>query len=305
MQEHLEHEHHMTNRQMAAPSNAVPHSAIEPSATVVLMTPEKARRLLKKNHSNRTLRPYHVNRIKKMIFGGRWRFNGDSVKVDWDGNLQDGQHRLQAIAESGQSCLLVFVTGVDKDAFATIDTVRLSRGAGDVVQLCSGGAKKYAGIIGSAVTWLCRYDKGIIPNWRMPDNKVENDEIEDKYKAERNIDDAIERCMVLKRLSCSVAAFSFIYYVLTRAGHKALADRMVDTMDDPSRARGDDPFFQLRKWMTGGNDDAKADPLHEIAIIIKAVNFAYKNEKVQVLTWRPAGKRPEQFPALEMDRAPK
>jgi hypothetical protein len=269
------------------------------------MTPEKARRLLRKNNSNRTLRPYHVNRIKKLILNGRWRFNGDSIKVDWDGNLQDGQHRLQAIAESNQSCLVVFVTGVDKDAFATIDTVRLSRGAGDVVQLCSGGAKKYAGIIGSAVTWLCRYDNGVIPNWRMPENKIENDEVQKKYEAEPGIDEAVARCMVLKRISCSVGTFGFIYYVLVRAGHKELAERMVDTMDDPGRARGDDPFFRLRKWMTGDNDEAKDDPVHEIAIIIKAVNHAYKNETVLALTWRPAGKRPEQFPALEMDRAPK
>jgi len=266
-----------------------------PWAEVVMMTPERARLLLKKNHSNREIRPYHVTRIKRMIYGGRWRFNGQTIKLDWDGNLLDGQHRLQAIVECEIAVPLIVVSGIDKEAFATIDTVQLTRGAGDVMYLC--GVKKYAGLVGTAVQWLIRYDRGVIPTLRASDNKVENDDIQSVFEVNRGIEDAVARCMDVRKIG-SPSMLGFIYYALKRANQEPLAERMVETLYDCTRAHVSDPFFQLRKWLTN-EKNPKSDPVHVLAIMFKACNVAYRGQKIHVLTWRKESQRPEPFPILE------
>jgi hypothetical protein len=53
-------------------------------AEIIDMTPGMASALLKQNKSNRKFREYHANRIARLILGGRWQFNGDTVKLDFE-----------------------------------------------------------------------------------------------------------------------------------------------------------------------------------------------------------------------------
>lgn len=274
----------------------------EPTARVMMMTPDMARKMLKRNFSNRKLRAYHVNRIRVLILGGRWRFNGETIKVDHEGNLLDGQHRLQAIAEAGVPCRLILVTGVDRDAFATIDTVRLSRSFGDVIQLKQGTSTKYSGMIGTSIAWLCRYDRGVLSKMHLPENKIENMEVEEKFENCPKIVEAVERAMAVKSV-ISPAMIGFVYYVLAyRANQVELADRMIDTLNDCSRATTDDPFFQLRKWLLGDKKASRSHPINTFAVIFKACNAASRGQRVHVLLWKTQGARAEQFPILEADK---
>lgn len=270
---------------------------LQPRAEVILMTPDRARALLKRNASNRKLRDYHVKRIARLIQGKRWRFNGDTIKIDFEGNLQDGQHRLQAIILTETPCLLVVVTGVERAAFATIDTMRVPRSYGDVVHLK--GAGKHQTIIGTALAWLVRYDKNVLTNMQAPENKIENDEVELKFANCPRIQEAIERCQPIKTI-VSPALVGFIYYVLQRANQAELADRMVDTLYDPINARPDDPFYVLRSYLLNQRGK-RSNVLHTIAMLFKAVNFAFRGERTTILVYRDKGKRSEPFPVLEAD----
>jgi len=46
---------------------------------------------------------------------GRWQENGETIIVGKSGNLLDGQHRLQAVIQSGVSIMAIIVFGVDDD----------------------------------------------------------------------------------------------------------------------------------------------------------------------------------------------
>lgn len=67
------------------------------------ITPERARELLKRNHpNNRKPDPREVRRLSKIPLA-KWISCASTVKVDTNDMLIDGQHRLLAIIERGES----------------------------------------------------------------------------------------------------------------------------------------------------------------------------------------------------------
>ena len=62
---------------------------------VITLTPEMATELLELNKHNRPLSDGHVRRIAAQIQEGKWKFNGDTIKIAVDHSVLDGQHRVQ------------------------------------------------------------------------------------------------------------------------------------------------------------------------------------------------------------------
>jgi hypothetical protein len=92
------------------------------NAKQVLMTPEWAATLLELNTSNRRLSPPVIAKYAKEIEDGDWKLTHQGVAIDWDGVIQDGQHRLHAIIRTGKSVPIMLFTGCDPAVFAVLDT---------------------------------------------------------------------------------------------------------------------------------------------------------------------------------------
>lgn len=88
---------------------------------IVTMTPEWAAGLLQNNPENRNIRPTHVKLLAQDMQRGDWQFNGDAIRVNGDGSLIDGQHRLSACVKSGVPFQTIFITGLPNDVRRTID----------------------------------------------------------------------------------------------------------------------------------------------------------------------------------------
>lgn len=89
---------------------------------VIELTPESAGELIGRNTENRKV---NVNNLKSLVIqmrNGLWKENGESIIVDWNGIVKNGQHRLMAVIETGISYQAVLVTNVNPDSFETIDT---------------------------------------------------------------------------------------------------------------------------------------------------------------------------------------
>ncbi|MFE3958590.1 hypothetical protein ACFXPS_31005 [Nocardia sp. NPDC059091] len=81
-----------------------------------------ARRWLERNPNNRPIRQARVQQYYDDMVSGRWRFNGEAIKFGPDGELLDGQHRLQAIARTtGMRFPLLIVRGLSPDSQVTMD----------------------------------------------------------------------------------------------------------------------------------------------------------------------------------------
>lgn len=107
------------------------------AATIVTMTPEWASRLLATNHNNRSLSKNAVAAMARDMAAGKWRLNGDAIRIGADGELKDGQHRLSACVVSGVTFETLIMTGVDKEDQLTIDRGR-PRNIGDTLTMTYG-----------------------------------------------------------------------------------------------------------------------------------------------------------------------
>lgn len=260
---------------------------------IITLTPELATSLLEHNNLNRPLNDQHMQRIARQITDGKWKFNGDTIKVAETGDVLDGQHRLWAVIESKQSVETILVRGIARDAFATIDTLRKPRSGSDILAL--NGATRHRNYAASALQWLIRWQRGCIEDYRAPQNRVENSDVEESFKHNPGILRAVERSAGLRSLA-NPSIMGFFYYALTNRDAE-LAERLMVTLESPAGVGVNDPFFRLRAYFLADHHKLKS-PIVTIALCIKAANAAHSNQKVQVLSWKNQGNTPEKFPKL-------
>jgi len=95
----------------------------------ITITPEQAKKLLLNNETNRPKTLSVIKEYANDMREGKWELNGETIKLNSDGGLLDGQHRLEA-------CILAdtpfntFIVQVKSDnAFDTIDIGKKRTGA--------------------------------------------------------------------------------------------------------------------------------------------------------------------------------
>lgn len=266
------------------------------SANRVSLTPDQAMELLEHNTLNRPLSDAHAKRIAGEIVKGRWKFNGDTIKIADDGKVLDGQHRLWACIESKRPIDTIVVHGVDAAAFSTIDTIRKSRTASDTIALM--GTTRHRHIIGTALTWLIRWQRGVLTNYRQPQHRVENADIEDAFGAHPQITSAVQRAMTCRRIG-NPGIFAFLYYV-TANRKPELADQFMTAIEDPTGLSVSHPFFQFRAYLTTQSPTKKREPDHTIALAFKVLNAVAAGRPIRHLKYQDQGAHAEAFPELKI-----
>lgn len=93
----------------------------KPAVSVVMVTPEMARRWLGQNIKNRKIRKQKWMDYARDMASGRWTFDGAPLRFSADGRLLDGQHRCLAIIESGVTLPMVVVRGLPNDSQSVMD----------------------------------------------------------------------------------------------------------------------------------------------------------------------------------------
>ena len=261
---------------------------------VIVLTPDDAGHLLNFNKINRPLNDRHVRRIADQIKAGKWRFNGDTIKISANNDVLDGQHRLWAIMEAKIPVKTIVVRGIEAEAFATIDTLRKPRSGSDILALL--GVTGNRSTISVALQWLVRYQRKILEAYKAPSNRLENSDIEEAYANNPGIVRAAERVSKLRSVGIP-GINAFFYYVLTNR-NPDLAERFLYTLENPSGVGVNDPFFRLRVHLISNKE--RKDALVTIALMIKAANAAFEDREVKNLIWRNQGATPEPFPVLEV-----
>lgn len=85
------------------------------------ITPEIAREMLARNPANRRLSKGRAAIIARDMAEGRWQVNGDAIRLNCDGSLIDGQHRLTACVDAGVPFTTLVVRGLPAEVRTTID----------------------------------------------------------------------------------------------------------------------------------------------------------------------------------------
>lgn len=134
-----------------------PGSAIaQPTHKFEIITPDVARRYLEANLHNRTLSKKRVYQFAKDMFEGRWQSHSpQGISFDYDGRLIDGQHRLAAIIESGQSITMLVVEGLPPQMQDVID-IGTNRYMTQILSLHD--VKNPNNVASIAATWMRYHD---------------------------------------------------------------------------------------------------------------------------------------------------
>lgn len=86
-----------------------------------LITPKLAEEYLARNTGNRLLRQTTVNSYVHAMKKGQWKNTHQGIAFYKTGELADGQHRLEAVRQSGISAWMLVTHGVETDSLGAMD----------------------------------------------------------------------------------------------------------------------------------------------------------------------------------------
>jgi hypothetical protein len=95
----------------------------------ILLTPEMAEVFLERNTNNRAFNNTNLRVLIDQMEKDEWKFTGEVLIFDINGNLINGQHRVQSVIDSGRAIEVSIVTGVEPEVFKVLDSGYVRQGA--------------------------------------------------------------------------------------------------------------------------------------------------------------------------------
>lgn len=255
----------------------------------VLVTPELANQILDLNTENRPIRQREVQLWAGIIKRDEWKYTHQGIAIDNRGVLQDGQHRLSGIVQTGIPCEMQISIGMPPDNFNAIDN-GLRRTFGDVAANLGLGNRNR---VGTAARMLTLYN-----SWpeRARTEKVSNAEIAhilgQKFDDTRNVGDVIftataraQALWAACRLNVS-AATTGIYLLWSMVGENhPLVHDFLEGLLKGSNMDEQDPRFVLRRYVMSPSNKRRDAWLH-LSLFIKAWNKYVQGVRIQNLFFR-------------------
>ncbi len=267
-----------------------------PETRTVIITPEIAGKLLATiNTNNRPKREDRVDEFVAIIYDGEWGVTHQGGAVDWNGILQDGQHRLYAIEKTGQAQAMQFSVGMDPANFTKVDTpmVRRSRDAAYM------RGESNVLTLTAAARLIIQFDRhGPDLHLKGSRKKVSLDAI-DKGIATMGdpLRNAVARAhRIRKEIKITATALAAAIYLIGRQlpDGDPRVDAFFTDIETGVGFEKNDGVWLLRRYFIR-NDSAMGRPstYATLAYIIKAWNLRSSGRFVTGLVWRSN----EMFPA--------
>lgn len=167
---------------------------------IIDVSPAQARMWLEKcNVHNRRMSLGHVKRIVLQMKKGQWLFNGDTICFDWNGNLIDGQHRLQGISESGITVKCIIVRNLDPKCLMTKDIEMKPRNLSDLLSVDKIKDPSCVAAIVARFTGLCEKQSVLVGGNEIGspmDTRRMDTTVWDKYEIYYKYSDLFDKCVL-------------------------------------------------------------------------------------------------------------
>jgi hypothetical protein len=263
-----------------------------PAPAVERVTPALADALLAANRHNRNLRTSRVTQLAEAMERGEWELNGETIKVAEDGTLLDGQHRLQAVVESGVGIDTLVIRDLPMRVQDTVDTGRRRRLA-DILMI-EGYPDSHA--LGAAVSILHRLRNGTRIYYAHSGAPSAQQAL-DLIKREPQIQQSVRIARrVTKQVGGPIGVFSALHCVFHGVDPEPAEDFFARLADGADLSRGD-PLLHLRNQLARPRKDRSyaQSPSNIAALTIKAFNLRRVGRSVNLLAFRAN----EQFPQVD------
>lgn len=258
--------------------------------TEEIVTPDRAKHWLANMKNDRPFSSNTAAMYAEVMRRNEWKFNGDPVRLNTEGKLMDGQHRMHAIVNSGKAQKMLIVSGLDSSVFDTID-VGKKRSAGDLL----GIAGYTHGIpLASATRALLIYESGAL--WAEQTAKLidyqptgkqivayvhDNPEV---YECVRNIYNVHNYATRLVAPSAIGLA-----YILAHRHSKSKAEQFINGFVGNEPTERTDARWVAREYMSRQRNEAAVHKLTSNqmqAVMIKAANFFFAGIPASTATLR-------------------
>ena len=292
--------------QFFAPSEVPYQPSLEESAAFTEITPEAARAMLACNTRNRPLSKDQVRRYARLMRQGRFLPTCDAIAFDRQGRLANGQHRLQALLNTGAPQLMLVTTGLAPEVFTFLDYGK-RRSASDALSI-QGFEHP------SRLAPLCR----LLYNWRRGRlanahyaGDAENDALLALAERFPDLAASITFCLPLRKAVSGMvplAFLAFIHWAFSRGGKAGEIETFIKrlatgegfsgeadtaggslaTGDGRARSPADrpislDPVRQLRARLQANRDGpARLYDYKVLSLVITAANYHIKGERKQL-----------------------
>lgn len=251
----------------------------EPTTALETITPEQAAKLLEHNKENRRLRIAVVRQYARDLAQGRWTINNDAICLTPSGRLINGQHRLEAIIESGVPMTTFVTRNVPDEAQHNMDG-GAKRAAADALQLTGHG---YAHLLASTAKLGVLYTTGRLFRDRR-EQSVSTAMIREFVEDNDDLPAAVEHASLLRsRIDALPTVLGLGIWLTNRVDvtasaefWNALATRAGQKDGSPILALDD----RLRRIRLGRIRVSQRDQLF---LICKAWNYWRKGQEVTVI----------------------
>jgi hypothetical protein len=251
--------------------------------TIAQIGPKEAEVILRKNKLNRPYRRSVILNYARQMKQGKWMKTGETIIIDKNGNLQDGQHRLKAVLHSGTTQEFIIVRGTDEDSFAVLDS-GLKRNGHDVLYIVGFSQPQiYSSLAGKLIKW----EKNIFFGGLNSAYTINNHEIlvycmEHKSEMAESVNFYIHNKDFLRRLMPS--GYMIFLYHLFKEKSEPLAFEFFERLLNRSGGSDDSPKFQpiykLRDRLLTNRDNLAKIPYNAIVLLaINAWNAFRQNRK--------------------------
>lgn len=273
-----------------------PKPASQVTTQTEYLSPGDAKALLEMNLNNRHVYDKHVTTLRGHMLAGRWKFNGDTIRLSPTGEVLDGQHRLHALAGiDDQAFRLPFlvVYGIERDTQSTMDQNR-TRSAADqlvlddhIAHLNSRDATMVAGAIRVFQQWT---GGKLFGDHTRTVNKISNIEVVEIGANNPNMVSSLAEliCTDLRRVKCRPSLTLAIMYRFCLIDQESAGEFMSLLYSGANMTLGH-PILTLRERLDRIRDQRTTTSDKDmIAFFVLAWN-AFRDERQLSKFQRPNG----------------
>ncbi|WP_440980037.1 hypothetical protein ACQHGV_07680 [Sphingomonas pseudosanguinis] len=272
------------------PANA-PAATITAKLNVrlVTITPDIAEKMLDGRAPNRSVSSAVLNKYARDMAAGRWRLNGQTIKISRDGRLIDGQHRLEAAKKAKTSFPAIIVEGLENDVISTLDIGR-RRAMSDVLRE---RGESNTIVFASALRWLWMLENNVV---LAANSSPSSGELLDLLDRRPSIRNSLKQISTIREIMGGGMAAAL---------HRTFADKDAERADhffarlgDGVQLSSDSPILHLRERLlrTKSSNRARMAEAERVALCIKAWNTFRADRPMQLLVWRSRGAGREPLP---------
>jgi len=268
-----------------------------PDAVRMTITPEMARVMLERNHSdewkNRPESNAGVRRYSRRIAAGEWVYTGQTIIFSDTGNLLNGQHTLSACVLANEPIEQLVAFGVDDDAFKFMDS-GIHRQASHIFAI--DGVKNYA-FAASVARLLHVYTKD---RGSFKSATVDNDELLEFYHRHPDIQESYNIARAAGKAGLMTPSWAgFLHYICAQK-NRSQADeffrKVIDGIGIESKKSAEHVLHVRLIKNSQSKSDATDAPVYVGAYVVKAWNHKRNGTVPSLLKWRPSTNPNESFP---------